>query len=87
MSGRLTKNDLDTRSLAQATDSAVAHCVRPRDVGSTSPASQGAIALARKLGLTTKHYSPRLRALPPLAGPSPDQFALELGQTVKNSQH
>ena len=37
--------------------------------------------------LTTQNDPPRLRTLAPLAGPAPDQFALELGETAQNSQH
>jgi hypothetical protein len=78
---------LSTRDLSAS----VAHVIRPSDVRkhlSCLPASNGFPALmACELRLPTKNHSPCFRTLAALAGPCPDQFALELGETSQNGQH
>src|SRR5216684_6585335 len=79
------------RLLTQTTDCRVAHVVGPSDVGqhlSRLPASDRfPFLMVGKLRFPTKDYPPRLRTLPPLAGPRSDQFALELGETAQYGQH
>ena len=71
-----TGRQLISRLLAQATDRGVAHVIGPRDFRkhlSRLPASNGFPALmASQFWLSTKNYSPRLRALAPLAGSRSD---------------
>ena len=51
------------------------------------PPGERSPLVAGKLWLSTKNYTPRFRTLAPLAGPCPDQFALEFGETAQNGQH
>src|ERR1700687_5293125 len=87
---RLLQQSSD-RALAKPADRAVAHIVGPSDVGqhlASFPASDCfSPLLASQLRFPTKNYPPRLRTLAPLAGPRPDKFALELGETAQNGQH
>ena len=56
----------------------------------TSPASRRnrfSFLMAGPLRLPTKDYAPCLCALASLAGPSPDEFTLEFGETAQNGQH
>src|SRR6266481_6054045 len=82
---------LQSGLLAQATDRRVTHVIRScnvREHFACLSASNGfPTLLAGQLWLPATDNSPRLCTLAPLAGTSPDQLALELGETAQNSQH
>src|SRR6266478_4437083 len=82
---------LQSGLLARATDRRVTHVIRScnvREHFACLSASNGfPTLLAGQLWLPAKDNSPRLCTLAPLAGTSPDQLALELGETAQNSQH